>query len=139
MCPPVSESLHTVNIGANIVSIAAGAEHCLAANAAGQLFSWGCGSNGRLGHAQSSSRLWFWNKDESYPRLVQSVTEKVAGISCGHMHSGALHGSWYRALCEEQIVCQSYQACMTETVQLQIQCPLSAKRPAKHGSSTVKV
>ncbi|DBB10173.1 TPA: hypothetical protein ACH3X3_001750 [Trebouxia sp. C0006] len=76
--------------GANIVSIAAGAEHCLAANAAGQLFSWGCGSNGRLGHAQSSSRLWFWNKDESYPRLVQSVTEKVAGISCGHMHSGCI-------------------------------------------------
>ena len=70
------------------MSIAAGAEHSLAVSASGQLFSWGCGSNGRLGHAQSSNRLWFWNRDESTPRLVQSMPEKAVGVSCGHMHSG---------------------------------------------------
>ena len=74
--------------GAHIVGLAAGAEHSLAVSASGQVFSWGCGSNGRLGHAQSSNRLWFWNRDEATPRLVQSFTEKAVSVSCGHMHSG---------------------------------------------------
>lgn len=74
--------------GAKIVSLAAGAEHSLAVSASGQVFSWGCGSNGRLGHAQSRNRLWFWNRDEATPRLVQSFTEKAVSVSCGHMHSG---------------------------------------------------
>lgn len=68
--------------------LAAGAEHSLAVSASGQIFSWGCGSNGRLGHAQSSNRLWFWNRNEATPRLVQSFTEKAVSVSCGHMHSG---------------------------------------------------
>ena len=74
--------------GAKISKLAAGAEHSIAVSAAGELFSWGSGSNGRLGHAQSSTRLWFWNKDQATPKLIQSMTEKVVNASCGHMHSG---------------------------------------------------
>ena len=74
--------------GAKIIKLAAGAEHSLAVSASGELFSWGSGSNGRLGHAQSSKRLLFWNKDQATPKLVKSITEKVCNVSCGHMHSG---------------------------------------------------
>ncbi|KAL3157516.1 hypothetical protein ABBQ32_011978 [Trebouxia sp. C0010 RCD-2024] len=79
-----------IGAGAKIVCLAAGAEHSLAVSASGQIFSWGCGSNGRLGHAQSSNRLWFWNRNEATPRLVQSFTEKAVSVSCGHMHSGCV-------------------------------------------------
>lgn len=85
--------------GAKIVSLAAGAEHSLAVSASGQVFSWGCGSNGRLGHAQSSNRLWFWNRDEATPRLVQSFTEKAVSVSCGHMHSGRSQGWLHVSAC----------------------------------------
>ena len=74
--------------GSKIIGIAAGAEHSMAVSADGQLFSWGSGSNGRLGHAQRSSRLWYWNRDETTPRLVHTMTEKAVSVSCGHMHSG---------------------------------------------------
>ncbi len=36
--------------GVRIQSLAAGAEHSLAVSEAGELFSWGCGAQGRLGH-----------------------------------------------------------------------------------------
>ncbi|KAL0052745.1 hypothetical protein WJX82_006934 [Trebouxia sp. C0006] len=93
-----------------VTQVAAGHHHTLFLTESGNV--WACGRNnrGQLGLGSkagsfatspqrlealsganiSSSRLWFWNKDESYPRLVQSVTEKVAGISCGHMHSGCI-------------------------------------------------
>lgn len=81
--------------GVKIVKLAAGAEHSLAVSASGELFSWGSGSNGRLGHAQNSSRLWFWNKDQSTPKLVQSISKKVTNVSCGHMHSGKQLHQWH--------------------------------------------
>lgn len=94
------------------MSLAAGAEHSLAVSAFGQVFSWGCGSNGRLGHAQSSNKLWFWNRDETTPRLVQSFTEKAVSVSCGHMHSGRAQGC---CACQLVVTQRCVLACQFDT------------------------
>ena len=41
--------LPALAVGGGIVSVAAGAEHSLAATSAGEVFSWGSAANGRLG------------------------------------------------------------------------------------------
>lgn len=75
-----------------IANIAAGAEHSLAVTTTGEVYSWGCGESGRLGHGTPSA-LQFWgrSKNELKPRLVRALeTQKVSQISAGHMHSGCV-------------------------------------------------
>ena len=74
-------------------SVAAGAEHALAVSMGGELFTWGHGANGRLGHAEAGGRLWFWNRDEALPRRVNHLAgESIRSVAAGHMHSGQLGG-----------------------------------------------
>ena len=74
-------------------SVATGAEHALAVSMAGELFTWGHGANGRLGHAEAGGRLWFWNRDEALPRRVNHLAgESIRSVAAGHMHSGQLGG-----------------------------------------------
>jgi alpha-tubulin suppressor-like RCC1 family protein len=79
-----------------ISAIAAGAEHSLALSTTGEVYSWGCSDDGRLGHAARSTlstSKWvsFGRKNEYKPRLLRSLeTQKIAKISAGHMHSGCL-------------------------------------------------
>ena len=82
-----------------MTSVAAGAEHALAVSAGGELFTWGHGANGRLGHAQGSGRPWFWNKDEALPRRVNHLAgETIRSVAAGHMHSGQ-RGGQHPAMC----------------------------------------
>ena len=72
-----------------MTGVAAGAEHALAVSGGGQLFTWGHGANGRLGHAQAGGGLWFWNRDEALPRRVNHLAgETIRSVAAGHMHSG---------------------------------------------------
>ncbi|CAG7818352.1 unnamed protein product [Allacma fusca] len=58
-------------------------KHFLALSSDGEVFSWGCGDGGRLGHGDTNSR------DE--PTLVQSLVGKnVVQISCGSTYSAAI-------------------------------------------------
>ena len=67
-----------------VVRAAAGANHSLAVDEWGSLFSWGSDESGQLGHNQGSSTL-------RVPRLVKSLgTVRVAAVSAGLYHSAAL-------------------------------------------------
>ena len=55
--------------------------HC-----AGQLFTWGRGSEGQLGHGHAAVPV---NRHEHVPRLVRSLAGKaICSASAGHAHSG---------------------------------------------------
>jgi len=66
-----------------VLSIAAGDEHCLALVDSGEVFSWGFGASGQLGHTQDSI---------SVPTLVPFPETKkpVAAIAAGVACSGAV-------------------------------------------------
>ncbi|XP_064481734.1 E3 ubiquitin-protein ligase HERC2-like isoform X2 [Ornithodoros turicata] len=58
-------------------------KHCMALTADGEVYSWGCGEGGRLGHGESS------NKEE--PTLIQALSGKcVTHIACGSEYSAAI-------------------------------------------------
>ena len=65
-----------------IIDIAAGAEHCLALNLEGNVYSWGNGKFGRLGHGNEISQL--------LPTKVDFFVEaevKIRSVECGEIHS----------------------------------------------------
>ncbi len=80
--PKLISTLHDYG---QIAVISAGENHSLAATAGGDLYSWGYGQQGQLGHASS--------KNEKIPRLVQTLSQArvaVVQVACGWRHSLAL-------------------------------------------------
>ena len=78
--------------------MSAGAEHSLAVSAGGELFSWGCGGQGRLGHGVPKGMGWLQQQNEAQPRMVNALEgTPVASAAAGHMHSGVPLG-WVPAL-----------------------------------------
>ena len=70
-----------------MTQIACGANHTAALTEKGQLFTWGCAVNGRLGHGDE--------KDQWVPKVVFTMMGKtVRQIGCGGSHSAAtvVHG-----------------------------------------------
>ena len=54
---------------------------------AGELFTWGRGREGQLGHGKAAVPI---DRDEHLPRLVRNLGPKVIhSASAGHAHSGA--------------------------------------------------
>ena len=73
-----------------IVEIAVGPDHAAAVSADGKLYTWGYGSNGRLGHGEETDIL--------VPTVVDAlIDEKVIHASCGGHHTAATteHGLVY--------------------------------------------
>jgi len=73
--------------GLNIIQIACGSNHSAALADTGQLFTWGHGANGRLGHGNE--------EDQRVPSALANVQgKKVRVITCGGSHSFAtvVHG-----------------------------------------------
>ncbi|ELV11273.1 E3 ubiquitin-protein ligase HERC2 [Tupaia chinensis] len=70
--PRVIESLR----GIEVVDVAAGGAHSACVTAAGDLYTWGKGRYGRLGHSDS--------EDQLKPKLVEALQgHRVVGIACG--------------------------------------------------------
>ncbi|UYV60264.1 HERC2 [Cordylochernes scorpioides] len=68
------------------VAVHSGGKHCLALTVDGKVFSWGEGSDGKLGHGNRVSYEW--------PRLVEALRSKrVRDVSCGGSHSAAATSS----------------------------------------------
>ena len=63
-----------------MVGVWCGEYRTIALTAAGEVYSWGCGDAGRLGHGG--------DEDEIAPRRVEAL-QAVAGISAGNFHSAA--------------------------------------------------
>eukprot|EP00164_Ancoracysta_twista_P004708 GFYU01006365.1.p1 GENE.GFYU01006365.1~~GFYU01006365.1.p1 ORF type:complete len:944 (-),score=268.53 GFYU01006365.1:64-2895(-) len=67
----------------NVKDICAGAAHSLALTQTGDVYSWGKGDCGQVGHGDLSIT--------KKPRLVTAlVGKRIRGISCGYFHNGAV-------------------------------------------------
>ena len=65
------------------VSVNSGGKHCLALSAEGEVYSWGEGDDGKLGHGGKASC--------DRPRVVEALRGRdVVAVSCGGAHSAAV-------------------------------------------------
>lgn len=70
-------------LGVGISSVACGGLHTICISTTGQLYSWGCGDDGALGHPCGDN--------DSQPSLVQLPTDVVIRmVACGDSHSCAI-------------------------------------------------
>jgi len=69
--------------GRRVVAVSAGVYHSLAITADGALWSWGCGTSGRLGHGDEQRQL--------LPKKVEAFAgQRVVAVLAGDHHSLAL-------------------------------------------------
>ena len=70
-------------VGQRVVHIAAGERHCAAVSASGELFTWGAGHAGQLGHGETLARL--------VPTAVGALHgRQVTMVACGMEHTVAV-------------------------------------------------
>jgi alpha-tubulin suppressor-like RCC1 family protein len=62
-----------------VVQVAAGDFHSMALTAAGQLWTWGYGEKGQLGHGGKENL--------AVPRVVDEIEGEMVGMACGDLHS----------------------------------------------------
>lgn len=83
-CPTLLESLQHVFIKKVVVN--SGGKHCLALSAEGEVYSWGEGDDGKLGHGNKSSC--------ERPRVIEVLRGKeVVDVACGGAHSACITAS----------------------------------------------
>ncbi len=79
--PTLLESIQHVCV--KQVSVNSGGKHCLALSAEGEVYSWGEGDDGKLGHGGKASC--------DRPRVVEGLRGRdVVAVSCGGAHSAAV-------------------------------------------------
>jgi len=82
--PTLLESLQHVVI--KKVAINSGGKHCLALSSEGEVYSWGEGEDGKLGHGNKLPC--------DRPRVIESLRGKdIVDIACGGAHSAAITAS----------------------------------------------
>ena len=76
--------------GEDILHVSAGGIHSAAVSSLGHVFTWGCGSDGRLGHPDGEGHRYLFRSDT--PRVVQNLVDKGNGIQicCSYYHTVAL-------------------------------------------------
>ena len=86
---PVSIPTEAFN-GEKIIQVSAGGIHSAAVGANGQLFTWGCGSDGRLGHPEAKGHRYLFRSD--VPRLVEELAGKWSAlrVSTSYYHTVVL-------------------------------------------------
>ncbi|KAK7482222.1 hypothetical protein BaRGS_00026571 [Batillaria attramentaria] len=74
----------------SVTVVCAGGIHSTAATAAGSVFTWGCGSDGRLGHPEGQGHRYLFRSD--IPKRVVGLGEKVkrALVACSYYHTAAI-------------------------------------------------
>ncbi|XP_066933658.1 probable E3 ubiquitin-protein ligase HERC4 [Clytia hemisphaerica] len=65
--------------GQSVRYIACGEEHSVLLSSTGNIFTFGCGSSGQLGHNSFS--------DEHIPKMVVELGSSITNISCGRKHT----------------------------------------------------
>jgi len=77
-----------VNFGKPVADVEIGGIHATAITQDGQLYTFGCGSDGRLGHPESKDHTYLFH--ESAPRRVDALQNRTQQISCSYYHCIAL-------------------------------------------------
>ncbi|XP_073987726.1 E3 ubiquitin-protein ligase HERC2 isoform X1 [Rhodnius prolixus] len=81
LTPTIIDTLQTVFI--KKVAVNSGGKHCLALSAEGEIYSWGEGEDGQLGHGNKSMC--------DRPRVIEALHGKhIVDIACGGAHSAAI-------------------------------------------------
>ena len=70
---------------APVIAVATGEAHSVAITVFGELFTWGAGSYGRLGHG--------FDHDELSPKRVENLPAKLSSVACGVLHTVAMTDS----------------------------------------------
>ena len=73
-----------------VVQVSAGGIHSCAVTEGGLVFTWGCGSDGRLGHPEAAGHRYLFRSD--VPRLVEGLPKhlKAIKISSSYYHTAVL-------------------------------------------------
>ena len=72
-----------------IKAVSAGGIHSSAVSRTGNVFTWGCGSDGRLGHPEAEGHRYLFRSDK--PRIVESLASHAAvQVSASYYHSASL-------------------------------------------------
>lgn len=73
-----------------VTVVCAGGIHSTAATAEGSVFTWGCGSDGRLGHPEGQGHRYLFRSD--VPKKVEGLEAKSkrALVSCTYYHTAAV-------------------------------------------------
>lgn len=89
--PQLVKSLY--NQGVKVVDLACGSQHVIAVSSVGQMYSFGLGVFGQLGHGELFN--------ETFPKRIEAVADvKMVQLACGSHHSLALSGKLSLLLCE---------------------------------------
>ena len=87
--PTLIDPQHFLN--ERVILVSCGGIHSAALTDQGHMFTWGCGSDGRLGHPEAKGHRYLFKSE--IPRIVEGFpqkSQKVADISCSYYHSGAV-------------------------------------------------
>lgn len=79
--------------GEQIQHVSSGGIHSAAVSSNGHVFTWGCGSDGRLGHPEGQGHRYLFRSD--LPRVVEDLKKvgKAVKVSCSYYHTAALVGT----------------------------------------------
>ena len=74
--------------GEFVSGVACGGIHSAAVTREGSVFTWGCGSDGRLGHPEAKGHRYLFRCD--IPRRVEGLPNMVAMVDCSYYHTAVL-------------------------------------------------
>ena len=79
---------HESFCGESVIHVSAGGIHSSAVSKEGHVFTWGCGSDGRLGHPDAEGHRYLFRSDS--PRIVETLQGKSVNVSSSYYHTVAL-------------------------------------------------
>ncbi|XP_064402454.1 uncharacterized protein LOC135348191 [Halichondria panicea] len=74
--------------GECVISVVCGGIHSAAVTREGGVFTWGCGSDGRLGHPEAKGHRYLFRSD--VPRRVEGLPSNCIAVDCSYYHTAAL-------------------------------------------------
>lgn len=74
--------------GEYVKTVKCGGIHSVAVTCEGGVFTWGCGSDGRLGHPESKGHRYLFRSD--IPRKVDGLSKPSSVVDCSYYHTVAL-------------------------------------------------
>lgn len=81
----------TVFGGEFVMDVACGGIHSAAVTKEGSVFTWGCGSDGRLGHPEAKGHRYLFRSD--VPRKVETLPQTLVLVDCSYYHTAVLTAS----------------------------------------------
>lgn len=71
-----------------MIEVECGGIHSAAVTREGSVYTWGCGSDGRLGHPEAKGHRYLFRSD--VPRKVENLPSKVVSVDCSYYHTAVL-------------------------------------------------